>query len=233
MAVLQEHAPDVVFNAAGYTDINGCEADKKRCFRSNLIGPLVLAGATNERMIRFINMGTGCIFNGYKKQWSASDLPNFVESVYGKAKAAADISLRAFPNTTQLRIRLPISTVSHNKNLINKAISFLHIHSWPNSVTLLDDFIPALEPFFTGQKDCGIYNMVNPGLVSIQGIVDLWENYIDGDHYHIPIGNKNPPEEKIPRSHCVLADPYPSLRVLDADAIRKILQVYVSNNNAS
>jgi dTDP-4-dehydrorhamnose reductase len=232
-AMLEDHAPDVVLNAAGYTDFNECEKHKNKCFRSNLIGPLVLAGATNERKIRFINIGTGCIFNGYEKQWSTADLPNFVESVYGKAKAAADIALRAYPNTTQLRIRLPMSTVPHSKNLIDKAISFLHVHSWPNSVTLLDDFIPALEPFFTRQEDCGIYNMVNPGLVTMQGIVALWETYIDGNHYHIPIGNKNPPEEKIPRSHCILADPHPSLRVLDTGAIREILQVYVSSNNAS
>jgi dTDP-4-dehydrorhamnose reductase len=64
---LDQYEPAVVLNCAGATgrpNVDWCEANKTATFRSNTIGPMVLAEACQGRQIHFVHMGSGCVFYG-------------------------------------------------------------------------------------------------------------------------------------------------------------------------
>src|SRR3989344_4964506 len=64
-ASLDRVQPDVVINAAGKTgrpNIDWCEHHREETFRSNVTGPMVLAGLCARRDIYLVHLSSGCVF---------------------------------------------------------------------------------------------------------------------------------------------------------------------------
>ena len=65
--VLARVRPDVVVNAAGKTgrpNVDWCEANQEATWRSNVLGPLVLAEACAAAGVHLLHLSSGCIFDG-------------------------------------------------------------------------------------------------------------------------------------------------------------------------
>ena len=78
--------PDVVFNCAAWTDVDGCESDVERAFAVNARGPQNLAVASRDVNAAFVTISTDYVFDGTKEGfYTQADEPN-PESIYGKAK---------------------------------------------------------------------------------------------------------------------------------------------------
>lgn len=63
-ALLDEHQPRAVINAAAYTDVNGAEADPEGAQALNCTGPARMAGACKARDVRFLHVSTDYVFDG-------------------------------------------------------------------------------------------------------------------------------------------------------------------------
>lgn len=74
---------------------------------------------------------------------------------------------------------MPISNnLNDRKNLITKLSNYPNIINIPNSVTILSDIIPAIICLIENNIT-GIYNMVNPGVITHDEIMKYYKKYVD------------------------------------------------------
>lgn len=182
---LEEYRPNAVINCAGKTgkpNVDWCESHKSETLGSNLLGPLVLRKACEDRDIYFVQLGSGCIYEGDNdgKGWSEDDPPNFFGSFYSKTKAWVNDTLKEFP-VLQVRLRMPIDSVPGPRNLITKLARYPKVINVPNSVSAVDDTIAATRALME-KRATGIYNVVNPGAITHKEILDLYREIVDPAH---------------------------------------------------
>ncbi|QDV38264.1 SDR family oxidoreductase [Tautonia plasticadhaerens] len=86
---VREQRPDVVFYPAGFTYVDGCEADPARARASNREEPLNLARVTADLGARFVYFSTDYVFPGRDGPDAEDDAPD-PPNAYGEAKLEAE-----------------------------------------------------------------------------------------------------------------------------------------------
>ena len=155
----------------------------KENMRDNFDAPYNLARACENLGIHFVYLGTGCIYTytDDKKIFTEEDMPNFFGSGYSTVKGYTDKILRNFPNTLQLRIRMPVSKLVSGRNLIDKLVAYPNICSIPNSMTVLDDMWKIMDTMIE-VKERGVYNLTNPGITEHNWILQKYKEMINPQH---------------------------------------------------
>jgi 3,5-epimerase/4-reductase len=131
-------------------------------------------------------MGTGCIFEFDEEHtltngvgFTPDDLPNFFGSKYSLIKGFTDRLMHLFKRgIMNVRIRMPITADNSPKNFITKITNYEKICSVPNSMTVLPELIPVMIDLIN-RKYSGTVNLVNPGLISHNEILELYRNIVD------------------------------------------------------
>lgn len=206
--VISEVQPDVIINCAGKTgrpNIDWCEEHREETWRSNVLGPQVLAHACLEQKVFLAHIGTGCVYNGDNngKGYSENDFPNYFGSYYSRTKIASEQSL-ALLHVLQMRIRLPVDSIPSPKNLITKITSYTRVTFVPNSITVMDDFIPAALKLINCRAT-GTYNIVNPGVITNQEILEMYKDIVDPQFTYQLFSSEESRELLSKRSNCVLS----------------------------
>jgi dTDP-4-dehydrorhamnose reductase len=97
-AALEAHAPDVVVNAAAYTNVDGAEGEPELAYAVNALGPRNLAQACEARGVALLHVSTNYVFDGLSERpYEPFDPPNPV-SVYGRTKLAGEECVRHLTN---------------------------------------------------------------------------------------------------------------------------------------
>lgn len=187
--------PTHVLVAAGLTgrpNVDWCEDHKLETIRTNILGISVLADECHKRNIHFTTIATGCIYSYDSSHpipspsWNGlgfpgfteSDKPNFDGSFYSYGKIISENILKQYDNCLILRIRMPISDDLSPRNFITKISKYDKIVNIHNSMSILSDLLPLI-PDMMSKKLVGIFNFVNPGVISHNEILDLYIKYID------------------------------------------------------
>lgn len=186
--------PTHVLGAMGRThgpdkpNIDWLETRLQINLRDNLQAPLNLALLCEDLGFHYTYIGTGCIFEfdedhqefDAKTGFLESDRPNFFASGYSKVKGVTDQLLHLFQGKPVLnvRIRMPISRKDNPRNFISKIVSYPRLVNIQNSMTVLDDLVPALVDLMISRQT-GTLNATNPGTISHNEIMEMYKEFVD------------------------------------------------------
>jgi dTDP-4-dehydrorhamnose reductase len=112
--ILDKTNPEIVINCIGVTKhIKGL--NKKKFLQINSLFPHYAKKISNNKLARFIQISTDCVFNGKKGNYSEKSKPNAVD-IYGKSKALGEIN-------DKINLTIRTSTIGHelltNYGLLN------------------------------------------------------------------------------------------------------------------
>jgi dTDP-4-dehydrorhamnose reductase len=88
------HHPDLIINAAAYTDVDGCEMHQKEARAVNVEAVETLVGICRKLKIRLIHLSTDYVFDGENGPYAEEDPPHPV-SYYGKTKLESEKAIRS------------------------------------------------------------------------------------------------------------------------------------------
>jgi 3,5-epimerase/4-reductase len=192
--IILAHSPTHIISFVGRTygdNINNIDYLEQKDklpinIRDNLFAPIVLSTIAQHHKIHFTYIGTGCIFNNDTDDenhyiYKDNDDPDFFGSSYSIVKGFTDRLIRLNPNNLNLRIRMPITDTNHSRNFITKIINYPKICSSYNSMTIIPDFIPIIFDMIKNKKT-GSFNLVNPGIISHNEILEIYKEIINPSH---------------------------------------------------
>ncbi|WP_052217263.1 dTDP-4-dehydrorhamnose reductase [Thermincola ferriacetica] len=93
MSAVKDYRPDVVINAAAFTDVDGCEADRDTAFRVNALGPRNLAVACEDVGAALVQISTDYVFSGQSNTPYNEYSPTGPLNVYGWSKLAGEMNV--------------------------------------------------------------------------------------------------------------------------------------------
>lgn len=172
MSVIQAAAPEVVVNAAAYTDVDGCESHPDRAFRDNAAGPGNVAAAARRSGAFVITISTDYVFDGAATEPYAENAPHNPLSVYGASKSAGErAALDANPGATAI-VR---SAWIYGANGANFVKTMLRLSGERDTVDVVDDqtgaptwsadLAHALVSLAAARR-AGVYHVTNAGRVT-------------------------------------------------------------------
>ncbi len=95
LSAMRQGAPDLVINAAAYTDVEAAESHPEAAFRANDTGARIVAEAAAMQGVPVVYISTDYVFDGGKKTpYVPGDSPRPL-NVYGKSKEAGERATRA------------------------------------------------------------------------------------------------------------------------------------------
>lgn len=161
--------PDVVINAAAYTNVDGCEDNKELAFQVNGYGPGYIAKACARAGAALVHFSTDYVFDGSKKEYIESDIPNPI-NVYGDSKLLGEKKI--VENMDDYRIvRISWLFGIHGKNFVETMIK---LSGEMDTVKVVNDQFG--KPTYTMdlankvkeiiELDPGIYHITNDGICS-------------------------------------------------------------------
>ena len=223
--MLDEHKPDVLINCVGKTgrpNVDWCEVNREITSITNTALPIALAEQCAKKSIHLIHIGSGCIFFGDSPNkipdrsssiiigdppmkdcgWKETDFAN-PKSFYSKTKYAADLALEGMSNVTVLRIRMPVSSVNHPRNLLNKLKGYQKVIDIPNSMTFMKDLTRCIDWVVKGSH-MGIYHVTNPQPLSAAQIMSEYQKHVPSHTFSVISESELDSLTIAKRSNCIL-----------------------------
>ncbi len=88
--LLTREQPEVIINAAAYTNVDGCETDELKAFRVNAIGAQNLSTVAYKIGAKLLQVSTDYVFDGTGNSPKREYDPINPQSIYGKSKALGE-----------------------------------------------------------------------------------------------------------------------------------------------
>jgi UDP-glucose 4,6-dehydratase len=213
--LLSRVGANAVINSSGYTgrpNVDACEDHKAEAMMSNVIFVKMLAEACVENQIPIAHVSSGCIYNGYEKEFTEEDSPNFCFekqpcSFYSGTKAMAESVLETVKHKWIWRLRIPFDEFSNPRNYLTKVVKYDTLLNMRNSLSHKGDYVKACLEILLKWKPYGIYNVTNPGSVTTDEVVEILKKTLPLDRefkYFKDLEEFNG-TVKTPRSNCVLS----------------------------
>lgn len=200
-----------VVNCSGFTgspNVDECETRREECWNLNVKVPLNINKSCASLGIQYIHISSGCIYDGYEKQYTEYDKPNF--GLFNKASFYS-MTKHAYEHHAEggaiIRIRMPFSNSLHARSYLTKIYNYSNLINMVNSKTYISDLTSFIKYIINNHipaNEIGKLNFVNPWPLDTQDVCKLLTNaglnnknwkFVDLDELNLAA----------PRSNCVLS----------------------------
>jgi dTDP-4-dehydrorhamnose reductase len=163
--------PQVIINAAAYTNVDACETDRDGCFAVNAEAVKNIAGACLGKNITIIHFSTDYVFDGKGTRPYEETDPCRPVSVYGASKLAGERYLQEL-SEQHIIIRTAWLYGTKGKNFVG---AILDKAKTTGELTVVDDQIgsptctrdlAAATELLMDKKGRGIFHVTNRGYCS-------------------------------------------------------------------
>ena len=171
--------PEIVINAAAYTDVDGAEDNKEIAFKVNAEGVKNLALICKEINIPLVHISTEYVFDGQKEQGYNEEDQTGSKNVYGQSKEHGEKYLQEncekfyLIRTSWLFGKSPQVGKPRGKNFIDKIIEkglnqseVKVVNDQFGKPTYTKDLSEAIKLVVEKKEPFGIYHLVNEGTAS-------------------------------------------------------------------
>jgi dTDP-4-dehydrorhamnose reductase len=167
---VDQHQPDLIINAAAYTEVDLAEDNPDLAFEINSNAPKVMAEKAYEHQIPLIHFSTDYVFDGVKKgSYIESDFTNPL-SVYGQSKLAGEKAIQEIGGQFYIfRTSWVYSNIGHNFFLTIKRL----IHERDELQVIYDQIGVPTSAYFIAENIKKIINQLN---IKNKGIYHLVPN---------------------------------------------------------
>ncbi len=164
--IIYELKPDVIINCAAYTDVDGCEVNRKLASDLNTVFVENLTSICRVIDAHLITFSTDYIFDGKKGPYDEDAYPNPL-NYYGKTKHSAENACKVgLTRSTIIRTNVVFGVSSYNKpNFISWLIDKFQEDKEFNVITgqycnptITDDLAQAVLKIILKQR-FGVYNV--------------------------------------------------------------------------
>jgi len=169
IAFIERLNPEVVINAAGYTDVDGCEDHREKAFLVNGEGAGYIAKACSGIGAVLVHFSTDYVFDGSKPAYDEESLPNPI-NVYGESKLLGERRITEHADDVRI-IRTSGLFGKNGKNFVD---TIRHLSGLMDLVPVVNDQVskPTYTVDLTEKTheiiacEPGIYHITNDGQCS-------------------------------------------------------------------
>jgi dTDP-4-dehydrorhamnose reductase len=161
LSFFDSEKPDLVFNCAAMTNVDGCETNEETAYKVNATGPANLATACDRYNSRLLHVSTDYVFSGDgNRPYTEKDMPS-PTTAYGRTKLAGEIAV--LQNCKNSCICRTAWLYGYEGN--NFVKTMLRLAKEKGTLTVVDDQV--------GNPTCAVdlaYQLVLLGSSSLKGI---------------------------------------------------------------
>jgi dTDP-4-dehydrorhamnose reductase len=223
--------PDLIINAAAYTNVDAAEHNREEAFAINAKAPEVMAKKASTLNVPLLHFSTDYVFDGLQNDSYIERDPTNPQSYYAKTKCIGEEAIRLHLKN-HLIIRTSWLYGHHSQNFVHKIIDQLFLNKpfdvvddeWgsPTSTSFVAQSILKIIPHL---KDglFGTYHLSNTGYTSRSGFASFIEEKL------IQLGKIE--VLKIGRIHSISSKDYqviavrPSRAILDSTKIANAFMI--------
>jgi dTDP-4-dehydrorhamnose reductase len=168
--VLEQHAPDLMINAAAYTNVDACETETELAYAVNALGPRNLAVGCERSGCDLLHVSTNYVFDGVlRRPYEPFDPPNPINA-YGRTKLAGEEYVKHLCNRWYI-----VRTAGVYGEGGNFVRTMLHLAAAQNTIRVKqDEFVsPTYARDLAGgilrlveSRNYGLYHVANSGCCS-------------------------------------------------------------------
>ena len=134
---IEAHKPEIIINAAAFTDVKSAETDVDSAESLNIAAPIEMAIAARKLNAAFVHISTDYVFDGKLDKPYKENMPTNPLNVYGRTKRDGEAGvLEENPDAVIMRTSWVFS--EHGGNFLK---TMLKISENQDSATIIDDQI--------------------------------------------------------------------------------------------
>ena len=160
--------PFIVINLAAYTNVDGCEKNKRHAFNVNGEAVKVIAEACKKNNATLLHISTDYVFDGKKNGYTENDKTNPI-NIYGKSKELGEKYLAETLDRYYL-IRTSWLFGKYGKNFVNTILRLAKdkkelriVNDQFGRPTYTKDLSKKIKEIVEAKKPFGIYHITNSG----------------------------------------------------------------------
>lgn len=158
--------PDVIINAAAYTNVDLSEKEREQAWKTNVKGVEYIAEVSRVIDSHIVHISTDYIFNGKKGPYSENDKPSPL-GYYARTKLASENVLRISGTYYTILRTNVLYGIAHNSrpdfvrwvvNSVREGKEIKIVTDQINNPTFIDDLVQAISKVIEYKK-YGVYNI--------------------------------------------------------------------------
>lgn len=179
--------PDVIINAAAYTNVDLSEIEREQAWKVNVKGVENMAEGARILDAHLIHFSSDYVFDGKKGPYTEKSLPNPL-GYYGRTKLASENALKISGSMhTIIRTNVLYGIANSRPDFVRWVVNSLRdnrqvriVTDQINNPTFIDDIVQAVVQILEYKKE-GIYNIGGRDFLSRFDFTMQIANYFDLD----------------------------------------------------